>query len=72
MARDYILAGCLDINLAGNSVIVSEPMFIVPRVFDIFMHNGVDPKTGKQVGPKTGDLKDFQSFEELLKAFNNR
>jgi len=72
MARDYILAGCLDINLAGNSVIVSEPMFIVPRVFDIFMHNGVDPKTGKQVGPKTGDLKDFQSFEELLKAFKQQ
>ena len=52
MARDYILAGCLDINLTGNSLIVSEPMFIVPRVFDIFMHNGVDPKYGKTDWPE--------------------
>jgi pyruvate formate-lyase/glycerol dehydratase family glycyl radical enzyme len=72
MARDYILAGCLDINLTGNSLIVSEPMFIVPRVLDIFMHNGVDPKTGKQVGPKTGEFTEFQSFEDLLKAFKKQ
>ncbi len=72
IARDYILAGCLDINLSGNSVIVSEPMFIVPRVFDIFMHNGVDPRTGKQVGPQTGEFTVFKSFEELLKAFKKQ
>jgi pyruvate formate-lyase/glycerol dehydratase family glycyl radical enzyme len=71
-ARDYILAGCLDINLTGNSLIVSEPMFIVPRVFDIFMHNGVDPKSGKQVGPETGELTEFQSFEDLLAAFKKQ
>jgi pyruvate formate-lyase/glycerol dehydratase family glycyl radical enzyme len=71
-ARDYTLAGCLDVNLVGNSRNVSYPMFIVPRVFDIFIHNGVDPKTGEQVGPRTGNFEDFASFDDLLKAFKEQ
>ena len=72
IARDYGLAGCLDVNLCGLSRNVSYTMFVIPRVFDIFMHNGVDPKTGKQVGPRTGALEDFRSFDELLKAFKEQ
>jgi pyruvate formate-lyase/glycerol dehydratase family glycyl radical enzyme len=71
-ARDYVLAGCLDINLVGQSRNVAYPMFIVPRVFDIFVHNGVDPKTGMQVGPRTGNFEDFNSFDDLLKAFKEQ
>jgi formate C-acetyltransferase len=69
LARDYTLAGCLDVNLTGRSRNCAYPMFIVPRVFDIFIHNGIDPHTGKQVGPKTGNLEDFKSFDELMTAF---
>ncbi len=72
VARDYALAGCLDVNITGASRNVAYPMFIVPRVFDIFMHDGVDPKTGKQVGPKTGHLESFTNFEGLLKAFKEQ
>ena len=45
LARDYIMTGCLDVNIVGQSRIVSYGMFIVPLVFDIFMHNGMDPNT---------------------------
>lgn len=72
MARDYTLAGCLDVNLVGRSRNVSYPMFVVPRVFDIFMHNGVDPKTGAQVGPKTGDFESFSTYSDLLSAFKEQ
>lgn len=72
MARDYTLAGCLDVNLVGRSRNVSYPMFVVPRVFDIFMHNGVDPKTGVQVGPRTGEFESFSSYRDLLDAFKEQ
>lgn len=72
LARDYTLAGCLDVNLVGQSRNCAYPMFIVPRVFDIFIHNGVDPKTGIQVGPVTGDLESFKSFDELMRAFERQ
>ena len=71
-ARDYIMTGCLDANLVGASRIASYPMFIVPLVLDIFMHNGVDPKTGLQVGPATGDLESFETFEDLFAAFKKQ
>ena len=68
-ARDYIMTGCLDVNLVGKSRIASYPMVIVPLIFDIFMHNGMDGKTGLQVGPRTGELEDFATFDELFDAF---
>ena len=71
-ARDYTIAGCLDVNLTGQSRNCAYPMFVVPRVFDIFMQNGVDPLSGKQVGPKTGDLESFKSFEEMMTAFKEQ
>jgi pyruvate formate-lyase/glycerol dehydratase family glycyl radical enzyme len=67
-ARDYALAGCLDVNLPGDSRNCAYPMFIVARAFDIFMHNGRDPKTGKQVAPEI-DVESITSFSELLRAF---
>ena len=55
-ARDYGLAGCLDVNLPGKSRINAFGMFIVPRVLEITLNNGLDPRTGVQLGPQTGIL----------------
>jgi pyruvate formate-lyase/glycerol dehydratase family glycyl radical enzyme len=68
-ARDYIMTGCLDVNIVGRSRIGPYGMFIVPLVLDIFMHNGVDPNTGLQVGLQTGEPENFSSFEDLIAAF---
>ena len=71
-AREYILTGCLDANLPGKSRTIAIGMFIAPLVFDIFMHNGVDPNTGELVGIETGRFSDFTSYEELLEAFKRQ
>ncbi len=71
-SRDYIMTGCLDVNLVGKSRIACYPMIIVPLIFDIFMHNGVDPKTGLQVGPQTGELEEFATFDDLMNAFKKQ
>lgn len=68
-ARDYALAGCIDPNLPGKSRVSAICMFIVPMVLEIMMHNGVFPKTGEQLGPKTGDPTQFKSFDDLFNAF---
>jgi pyruvate formate-lyase/glycerol dehydratase family glycyl radical enzyme len=72
LARDYIMSGCLDVNIVGQSRIVSYGMFIVPLVFDIFMHNGLDPNTHNQLGPQTGEPEGFDSFDDLLRAFKEQ
>ncbi len=71
-ARDYALAGCLDLNLPGKSRINALGMFIVPKVLDITMHNGVLTQTGEQLGPRTGEMKDFTSFDSFMDAFKTQ
>ena len=71
-ARNYSLAGCIDPNLPGNSRVSAIFMFIVPMVLEITLHNGIFPKTGKQLGPKTGDPAEFKTFDELFNAFKTQ
>lgn len=71
-ARDYALAGCLDLNLPGKSRMNALGMFIVPKVLDVMMHNGVLKDTSEQLGPATGEMKDFKSFEEFYEAFKKQ
>jgi len=71
-ARNYSLAGCIDPNLPGNSRVSAIFMFIVPMVLEITLHNGIFPKTGQQLGPKTGDPAEFKTFDELFNAFKTQ
>ncbi|MBT7957247.1 MAG: formate C-acetyltransferase [Rhodospirillaceae bacterium] len=71
-ARDYALGGCLDANLPGKSRTNATGMFIVPLVFEITLNNGVEPRTGQQLGPVTGNFEDFETFEDLVAAFKTQ
>lgn len=71
-ARDYALAGCLDVNIPGKSRINAFGMFITPLVLEITMNNGVEPRTGRQLGPRTGDFESFESFDEFMGAFKEQ
>ena len=71
-ARNYALAGCLDMNIPGKSKINALGMFICPKVLDFTMHNGIMTSTGEQVGLKTGEMKDFKTFDEFYDAFKKQ
>jgi pyruvate formate-lyase/glycerol dehydratase family glycyl radical enzyme len=71
-ARNYALAGCLDVNIPGKSRINSIGMFITPLVLEIAMNNGSEPRSGRQLGPKTGDCEDFKTFDDLMKAYKEQ
>jgi len=72
VARDFCLTGCIDASLTGQSRIIAYPMFIVPLVLELTLNNGVHPKTGERLGPPSGDPESFQSFEELMEAFQRQ
>jgi trans-4-hydroxy-L-proline dehydratase len=42
------------------------------KIIELTMNNGFDPRTKKQVGPKTGDPENFKDFEELYAAFQKQ
>ena len=71
-ARNYSLAGCFDVTLPCKSFIIGVSIFGVPPIFDIFLHNGIFPATGKQMGPRTGELESFETYDNFVKAFKEQ
>ena len=41
-------------------------------MLEITLNNGDDPRTGKQLGIKTGDPREFKNYEDLLEAFKKQ
>jgi formate C-acetyltransferase len=68
VARNYALGGCLDVALPGLMRIVEASFFVVPKVLEIFLNGGVDPRTGLEVGPFKVNPDNFQTYAEFADA----
>ncbi len=69
-ALDYALVGCVELSSQGKSLGWSDAaMFNMVKSLELALNNGVCMLTGKQMGPKSGYLNNFQSFADLEKAF---
>ena len=68
-ARDYAPIGCIELTIPGkaNPHAVSG-WFSVAKCLELALFDGKDPRTGEQLGPRTGLLSDFTSYEQLLAA----
>jgi formate C-acetyltransferase len=42
----------------------------MPKCLELALHNGLDPMTEKQLGPKSGELNQFGSFEKVFSAYH--
>jgi len=71
-ARNYAMAGCIDAAISGKSRIASYGMFIVPKVLEITLNNGIEPQSGRQIGLQTGEFGSFVSYDDLLAAFKKQ
>ncbi len=67
-SRDYVLAGCLDAAIPGRSRVISFPFVVVPLILEIALNNGRHPRTQVQLGPRTGELEEFEDFDTLVEA----
>jgi pyruvate formate-lyase/glycerol dehydratase family glycyl radical enzyme len=71
-ARNYAVAGSLGVNIPGQSRSIAWPMFTAPRVLEFAIYGGKDPRTGKQVGPKTTPLAECGSYDEFVAALKTQ
>ena len=55
-----------------KKVIFLTGYFNIPKVLEITLNNGIDPRTKKNIGIKTGDPTKFKSFDDLLTAFEKQ
>jgi formate C-acetyltransferase len=68
-ARNGGSSGCVEVGAFGKENYNLTGYFNMPKVFEIALNAGLDPRTGKRIGPDTGDPRRFTSFEELLQAY---
>jgi formate C-acetyltransferase len=68
-ASDWYASGCLAYNLDCAEHVAGTINLNQPKILEITLNNGVDPRTGKELGLKTGDVTTFTSIEQLYDAF---
>ena len=68
-ARDGGSSGCVEVGAFGKEAFILAGYFNIPKMLELALHDGVDPRTGRQLGPQTGNPADCATFEELFAAF---
>ncbi|HSW57755.1 MAG TPA: pyruvate formate lyase family protein [Dehalococcoidales bacterium] len=70
-ARNFHLAGCVDPAIPGKQSFLAGLFFVVPKVLEIFLNNGTDPRTKLDIWPGNQKVEDYQNFEDFYTAFKN-
>ncbi len=69
-ARNWGICGCIEPSVPGITDFQSNAGYFNPsKVFEITLNDGVDPISGKQIGPKTGDVRTFTSVKQIMDAY---
>lgn len=71
-ARNGGASGCVETGAFGTESYILTGYFNLVKIFEIAMHNGVDPVTGKKVGLSTGNMSEFNNFTKVLEAFEKQ
>jgi trans-4-hydroxy-L-proline dehydratase len=71
-ARNGGSSGCVETGAFGKESYILTGYFNIPKVLEITLHNGVDPRIGKRLGIESGDPAKFASFDDLYAAFEKQ
>jgi formate C-acetyltransferase len=68
-ARNYHLAGCVDPAIPGKASFLAGSFFVAPKVLEIFLNNGLDPRTGLDAYSIQLPVEQMNTFDEFYKEF---
>ena len=71
-ARNGGSSGCVEVGAFGKENYNLTGYFNMPKVLELTLHNGVDPRSGRRLGPQTGDPREFDSFEAFFDAYRRQ
>jgi len=71
-AREGGTSGCVEAGAFGKEAYILTGYFNLPKVLELALNDGVDPVTGVQLGPTTGDPSTFESLDRLMGAFGTQ
>ena len=68
-ARAGGCSGCVEVGAFGKEAYILTGYFNLPKVLELALHDGVDPRTGVRLGPATGNPSTFDTFDDVFDAF---
>jgi formate C-acetyltransferase len=68
-ACDGGASGCVESGAFGREAYWLTGYFNLPKVLEITLNGGTDPRTGKKIGLETPGLETLESFDDLMQAF---
>jgi formate C-acetyltransferase len=71
-AREGGCSGCVETGAFGKEAFILTGYFNLPKLLELAMHDGVDPRTGKPLGLKTGAVGTLRSFDDVFGAFEKQ
>ena len=71
-ARAGGCSGCVETGAFGKEAFILTGYFNLPKILEITLHNGYDPRTKKQIGLKTGEPSEFKTFDDLFSAYRKQ
>ena len=72
-ARDYCVVGCVEISLPGLEYGWHDAAYVnTPKMMEMVMNGGRSMRTGEQLGPDTGSLDTYKSFDEVLESVDEQ
>ena len=70
-ARDYCIIGCVEPQIAAKTDGWHDAAFFnMCRPLELFFSNGMDK--GQQIGPRTGEISSFTTFESFFEAYKQQ
>ena len=74
-ARQWSALGCAGSLIGGYSThggSLGINYLNLAKIMELVMYDGMDPKTKAQIGPHTGDPRNFKTWEEFKDAFKKQ
>ncbi len=70
-ARNYVIEGCAN-PFPYGSLYGTYHFMNGPKILELVMNNGLDPRSGKLLGVQTGDPRTFKSIDDWITAFKKQ
>ncbi len=71
-ARAGGTSGCVETGAFGKEAYILTGYFNLPKVLELTLNNGRDPRTGKMVGIESGDPLEFRCYADVAAAFRRQ
>jgi trans-4-hydroxy-L-proline dehydratase len=68
-ARAGGCSGCVETGAFGKEAFILTGYFNLPKILELALHNGIDPRTGEQLGLGSGSPESLDTFDAVYAAY---